>query len=346
MSIALLEEYVHELILEYLPNRLIESAFDPFFIDEVTTQIIFETLKLDFDRKMEQKATSLRQLRGADYDEDKIKQSDHRMIQYVQHYRTMQAERIKQERGHVPKELEEKKFDSIQDKLTGHRVTPMQYDEMKNMKDVKIFKKLIGKQLCSSKKVSNSEFVKLYNDYDATINYMSRAMKDDESTINNTLSFFTIEWLFVLEWAYKVADTIDRGTFPEDKIVFAKSLCLPISGKEHIFGKVSGENRLFMARDRYLELYSNLNLSEEEIRLIKQQYYYTFAAAAYIIEHYKEILMNKMVQISDREKVEFLKKKYWLWDKLEHKEWNRNKIATARRFFDITRLDVPSPKID
>lgn len=130
MSIALLEEYVHELILEYLPNRLIESAFDPFFIDEVTTQIIFETLKLDFDRKMEQKATSLRQLRGADYDENKIKQSDHRMIQYVQHYRTMQAERIKQERGYVPKELEEKKFDSIQDKLTGHRVTPMQYDEM------------------------------------------------------------------------------------------------------------------------------------------------------------------------------------------------------------------------
>lgn len=346
MSIELLENYIHGLIHKYIPDQIIDSCFDSFFVDEVTSQLIFEALKLDFDRKMEQEATSLRQHRGVDCDEYDIKQSDHRMIKYVQHYRTMQAERIKQERGYVPKELEEKNFDSMQAKLTGHKVTPMQYDEMMIMRDVKILKKLIGKQICSSKKISKEEFIELYNDYDARINYLFRAMKDDESTIKYTLSFFTIEWHYVLEWAYKVADRIDRGSYPKDRIEFAQSLCVRLGGNEPIFGRVSGENRLFMARDRYLELYSKPNLSEEELYLIKRQYYYTFAASAFIIEHHKKDLMDKIAQIPDNEKVDFLKNKYWLWDKRERKEWLLNKIRIAREFFSAILLDEPSPKIN
>lgn len=180
MTVEFLENYIHQLIIDCFPNQCIDHYFDPFFIDDVTVQLIFEVIKLDFDAQMDAEAKSLRQHRkGIDAAlEDAEKQSDHRMIGYVQYYRDIQSKRMQENHGYAPEELQDGSYDSIGEKLIGHNVTPMQYEEMQNMKNIRILKKLIGKQICSVKKISNSLFIELYDEYDSHIDSLFSSMKD------------------------------------------------------------------------------------------------------------------------------------------------------------------------
>lgn len=350
MTVEFLENYIHQLIIDCFPNQCIDHYFDPFFIDDVTVQLIFEVIKLDFDAQMDAEAKSLRQHRkGIDAAlEDAEKQSDHRMIGYVQYYRDIQSKRMQENHGYAPEELQDGSYDSIGEKLIGHNVTPMQYEEMQNMKNIRILKKLIGKQICSVKKISNSLFIELYDEYDSHIDSLFSSMKDDESTIKNTLSFFTLEWKFALEWAYKVADSIEKGTFSKDRMEYAKMLCVPINGSspDMIFGKVSGENRLYLVRDRYFHAFGNPNLTEGELDMKQLQYYYTFAATAFFKVNYRKELTDIMLQISSSDKAAFLKTHYWLWDKRSQKEWTPKKIKLARDFFSMIFYNIAPPKIN
>jgi len=350
MTIELLENYIHQLIINQFPSQFIDCYFDPQFIDDVTTQLIFEVIKLDFDAQMDAVATSLRQHRkGIDKVlEDAEKQSDHRMIEYVQYYRDVQAKRMQENHGYAPEELQDGSYDSIDEKLSGHNVTPMQYEEMQNMKNIRLLKKVTGRQICSVKKISNALFKELYDEYDAHIDRLFSSVKDDASIIKNTLSFFTLEWKYSLEWAYKVADSIETGAFSKDRIEFAKMLCVPINGTspDSVFcTTVSGENRLYLVRDRYFQVFGNPNTTGRELDMKHLQYYYTFAAVAFFKVNYKKELTDIMLQISSSDKAAFLKTRYWLWDKRCQKEWTYKKIKLARDFFSLILYNTPSPKI-
>ena len=63
MTIEFLENYIHQLIINQFPSQFIDCILDPLFVDDVTTQLIFEVIKLDFDAQMDAAATSLRQHR-------------------------------------------------------------------------------------------------------------------------------------------------------------------------------------------------------------------------------------------------------------------------------------------
>lgn len=350
MNIEDLEKYIHQLIKSRIPKQFIELYMDSCYINDVSTQLIFEVIKLDFDAQMDAAATSLRQHRKGISEalQDSEKQSDYRMIEYVQYYRDEQAKRMQETHGYAPEELQDGSYDSIAEKLSGHKVTPMQYEEMQNMKNIRILKKIIGKQICSAKKISKALFIELYDEYDAHINRLFSSMKDDASIIKNTLSFFTLEWKYALEWAYKVADSIETGTFSKDRMEFAKMLCVPINGSspDMIFGTtISGENRLYLVRDRYFQVFGNPNITESELDMKHLQYYYTFAAVAFFKINYKKELTDIMLQIPSSDIAVFLQTRYWLWDKRCQKEWTQKKIKLARDFFSMIFYNTPPPKM-
>lgn len=350
MTIEFLENYIHQLIINQFPSQFIDCILDPLFVDDVTTQLIFEVIKLDFDAQMDAAATSLRQHRKGISEalQDSEKQSDHRMIEYVQYYRDVQAKRMQENHGYAPEELQDGNYDSIDEKLSGHNVTPMQYEEMQNMKNIRLLKKIVGKQICSSKKISNALFIELCNEYDSHIDSLFSSMNDDASIIKNTLSFFTLEWKYSLEWVYKVADSMETGAFSKDRMEFAKMLCIPINGSypDMIFHTIiSGENRLYIVRDRYFQSFGNPNTTENELNKKRLQYYYTFAAVAFFKVNYKKELTDIMVQISSSDKVAFLKTRYWLWDKHCKKEWTPQKIKIVRDFYSMILYDTPAPRI-
>ncbi len=343
MLIEFLENCIHMLILKHVPEEMIDHLFDPNFVDDVTIQLIFEILKLDFDDNMESEAHSLRQYNANAYDYASAKQSDHRTLQYVQYYRDQQANRMEETYGYAPEELRGKNMDSIKDRLEGHAVSPMQHMEMQNIQNIQILKKLTGKQICSSKKISNKQFIEMYDEYDALIDSYQKGMTSDEATVNNTIAYFTLEWKYVMEWAYKIADSIAKGELSEERIEQARVMCVPISSL--CFFGAAGENRLYIARNRYFEYLCDPTATEEWLMKKWMQYGFTFSVTANLKQLYKSYLMPCMQNIPISEKAEFIRKHYDIWGNIQHKEWTGKKIQIARQFFDSVFMDVAPPKI-
>lgn len=343
MSIEFLENIIHMLIMNRVPAEMIDHLFDPNFIDDVTIQLIFEILKLDFDDSMESEAHSLRQYNANAYDYASAKQSDHRILQYVQHYRDQQASRMKETYGYAPDELRSKKMSSIKERLEGHAISPMQHMEMQNIQNIQLLKKLTGKQICSSKKVSNKQFIEMYDEYEALIDSYRKGMTSDKAIVNNTIAFFNLEWKYALEWAYKIAHSVALGELPECRIEQARVLCIPLNSQS-FFG-AAGENRLYIARNRYFDYLCDPTATEKWLMEKWIQYGVTFSVTANLKQLYKAKLMAHMQNIPVSEKAEFIRKHYDIWGNIQHKEWTGKKIKIARQFFDSIFMDISLPKI-
>lgn len=128
------------------------------FNADVLDQLIMEAIKMDYDNEMDRHAQSLRQHMlqdGQNYDDVNERKFQLNRLKYVQFYRDLQADRLQTEYGSFPHELLGDDMSQIEDRLIGHRITSVQYEEMKNMIKVPLLDKITKKQIVDVKKVSN-----------------------------------------------------------------------------------------------------------------------------------------------------------------------------------------------
>ena len=259
----------------------------------------------------------------------------------------MQADRLKNEYGSFPHELFGDDVSGIENRLIGHRITPVQFEEMKNMRDVPIFGKIVYRQIVDVKKVSNEDFKYYYRQYDILLNDYRKAMVFDDdiddstkarSIIKNTMAFFTLEWKFSLEWIYRIASDIEKGVLPESSLYQATRFCVPLN-----YLSFYGENRFFMARERYYEMMCHP--IDHDIKAMTLQYCFMHFLMQFLKENLRQELQDIMQKLTLTEKAAFLQERYWIWDIFQKKKWENKTIRYARKAFDILFLDYKHPNL-
>ena len=134
----------------------------PFSTTELRDCIIASIIKAAYE-EIEPKH-SLRSHRKTDADDERMRNS--RSLAYAQHYRTLQYEDVKERIGEEIPALLPDDMSSMGDKLSGHKITSMQFFELNTIADHPVFKAIVSKRICSVKKVSNKQFCEFMQDYE------------------------------------------------------------------------------------------------------------------------------------------------------------------------------------
>lgn len=193
-------DYVAEMLdggLSAMSSQMFRMRLDaqPFDIEELRHCIMMELIR-DAYYESEPRASLRSYVDEGLKDSDDIRMRNQRVLKYAQHYRTLQFENMVQTMGGGHPDLLPDDMTGIENKLAGHKLSPMQYFELSTMADNPVLKTIISKRICSVKKVSNAEFIELMNEYDRLTQSLVDRLEDDRV-------FATIA-LFILEWKYDV----------------------------------------------------------------------------------------------------------------------------------------------
>jgi len=183
-------------------------------VEDTADQLIFEGIKYAYDETAEKK--SIRQHlidNGMDPEIDKRKFS--RALEYAQYYRDEQYNRMIESYGKTIDELQGKDMDAFNKRMEGHELDGMHFFELCNMSDVPLLKKIVGKQISDSKKVSNVKFREYFDEYDALVQSLFDSMDSDEKTVFNTIAYFVLEWKYGVEAVYNLTLEAEKHGYPE-----------------------------------------------------------------------------------------------------------------------------------
>lgn len=235
-------------------------------VEDMLNFILYEDgIKKAYDYHAERKSIRQHLLdnsRGDDTERRKMSRS----LEYAQYYRDLQNELLIQSGLSGSDELVGKDMQDIDMRMEGHEINAMQFCELDNLVIHPLLKKITGKQICSSKKVSNPKFVEYMDDYDNAINHLHDSMDTPEEILFNTQAFFTFEWKYVVDIVYDIVLAAEEKGYPDfdvQKVVFmfGTTTIDPVPQFPH---RVRAECRLVNARRKLIPM-----LFEEDLNLFR-----------------------------------------------------------------------------
>lgn len=222
-------------------------------IEVFVNEILVEFIKYAFDNAQEKRPP--RYYVPYSVDENSNERMVYsRLLAYCQKYRDLEYEEFKH-MGTEMEELKAKVMQSMEEKREGYDINPMQYFELTNMHDIAALKSFVEGRLNDVKKVSNTSFKEMMEEYDQNVETWSQ--KKNESDYNRvfySLAFFTIEWKYGFEFAYLVAQKmgqlklkeIDRDFF---SILYARMTITSLLGC-----KVGIDCRMFKVSQKMIDV--------------------------------------------------------------------------------------------
>lgn len=324
-------------------------------IQDMVDFVIYENIKKAYDGCAEKK--SIRQhildnrpsgkTRSDDnYVENEVRKIS-RSIRYAQYYRDFQNEILTKESGYTSSELLQKAMDNMLSRMEGYEITAMNFYELNNMIHVPLMKKIVGKQIVNSKKVSNAKFVEYMTGYDAEINRLYDTMDTPEQIFYNTEAFFTSEWHFCVDIIYRIVLEAEKHGYPEfnpyrSKFVFSRVTIPPTT--EWFSQVIITECRMINMRDRLvpLQFEDDDNVYNEFVNICAEFY----RLREVFKQSGRKNIVDLLKNTSTEERVEFIKKYFWIWDKhIRKKDWTPKRIQYARSVYKKMYLNKEEPSI-
>ena len=239
--------------------------------------------------------------------------------------------------------FEDVDMSEIENRLKGRRLTEMNFFEHQNIHNLDFIKALAERRLVSSKKISNTRFQEIFDQYDEFIeSLIERSRQSDEDMVFASLAFFTLEWHFPIEFFYYLScimeeediNAVDRdalallcgfveiesrfgGCFTTD----SRMLRMRIVVTPYLFGKDTDE----FGRETMLDL-----IKETLVLGVK----YKEVISTNEGELYKE-WFRKESKMEDW--ASFLKY-YDVFSIWEKKKWTRKRIQNMRYLFDLALI--------
>lgn len=200
-------DYVTELLdagLSAMSDQLFSIELDaqPFDLKELRHCIMMELIRDEY-YESEPRASLRSYVEDGLKDSDDIRMRNQRVLKYAQHYRNLQYENMVQTMGGGHPDLLPDDMTGIENKLAGHKLTPMQFFELSTMADHPVLKTIISKRICSVKKVSNAEFIELMDDYDRLTQSLMDRLEEDR--VFATIALYILEWKYNVELFYACA---------------------------------------------------------------------------------------------------------------------------------------------
>ena len=325
------------------PGRLNST---PFSVSDLRDCIITSIIKAAYEES--EPKQSLRANRG--HDKDDVRMRDSRSLAYAQHYRTLQYEEVKARMGEEIPELLPDDVSSIDGKLSGHKISAMQYYELNTMADHPVFKAIVSKRICNVKKISNQQFCQYMQDYEEIVKkeLPKLSSDNDDDVIFAAIALFTLEWKYNIELFYACAVEAEaKGTtdIPVHRIgILCAEVAVPLI--PHFLQTLHTESRFVLHRLKLVPLI--FGATEAEWSEIEWKMW-NYLGARNNIE--KEIVRKwSMAEFFSRfttrkQWADFFREQYRLGGMYTPKEWNKKRIQYVRKLYRTMIKDMPTPKL-
>lgn len=338
-------------MIEMIDNRL-SNIFaqpelynlSPFSIEDLRDCIIMSILKDAY--YLTEPKQSLRASRGTDADD--VRMRDSRNMAYAQHYRDLQFAHVKECAdieipGLLPAEVK-----SMDGKLSGHKLTRMQYFELNTLADHPLLKAIVSKRICAAKKIPNAVFLEYMQDYDKLVGQLVEMLDGtDEDVIFATVALFTLEWKYNVELFYACAVNAEKTKTKEVPLQRLSALCAELSMPlpPYCTQMLHTESRFVLHRTKLVPaIYSN---SESDWDEVQDKLWHYLSARYYITTEVvrKWDMPEFFARYTTRAQwAQFFREHYDLRKLYVPKEWNNSRIRYVRKIYSVMIKDMETPK--
>lgn len=338
-------------MIEMIDNRL-SNIFtqpelynlSPFGIEDLRDCIIMSILKDAYF--LTEPKQSLRASRGTDADD--VRMRDSRNMAYAQHYRDLQFAHVKERAdieipGLLPADVK-----SMDGKLSGHKLTRMQYFELNTLADHPLLKAIVSKRICDVKKISNAVFLEYMRDYDKLVGQLIEMLDGtDEDVIFATVALFTLEWKYNVELFYACAVNAEKTRTKEVPLQRLSTLCAELSMPlpPYCTQILHTESRFILHRTKLVpSLYSS---SESDWGEVQDKLWHYLSARYYITTEIvrKWDMPEFFARYTTRAQwAQFFREHYNLRKLYTPKEWNNSRIRYVRKIYSVMIKEMEPPK--
>lgn len=342
IDIAGLELALKTLINEFYPYTESFSE-DLYTLDDVVHQLVFEIIKEEY-KQYAPKKTVMDFL--GDYDVDGSNRKYTRALQYAQHYRDHDNAHIEDELGIRVPELEAQDMSGA-NVFKGHQFTAHEFLGLKLQAECGLLNKLHERQIESSKKVSESRFRELFEDYANRIDELEPSVNEPENVICNTYVYYGTETHFLTEFLYRVMLAAEEAGFPKecpaDRILTVCSITPVIS-------------ETFWCPTAFIADFCMIPKWENFCKPIFFDNEEAWGKKALLVQdckHIKNFLLQRNLEkfigivhaCSLADKARYIEDHYWIWDNRVEYEWTSERIRYYRKLHAAITRDFPKPHI-
>lgn len=241
-------------ILICFPKEYLDMVFvGGISIDIFVNEILIEFIKYAFDNSQEKHP--LRYYVPYGVDENSSERMVYsRLLAYCQKYRDREYEEFKNMGADI-EGLKAKAMQSMEDKKEGYDITPMQYFEMTNIHNIAALKSFVEGRLKDVKKVSNTSFKELMEEYDQNVEiWFQEKNKSDYNMVFYSLAFFTIDWKYGFEFAYLMSQKMEHLKVKEIDRNFFSILYARMTISSLLGCQVGIDSRMVKARQKMIDV--------------------------------------------------------------------------------------------
>ena len=342
IGISSLEYALKVLINEFYPFT--DTFSDELYsLDDVVHQLIFEIIKEEYKQYAPKK--TITDYLG-EYDVDGSNRKYTRALQYAQHYKDYDNDAIENELGIRVPELEAQDMNGA-NVFKGYQFTAQEFLALKLQAECGLLNKLHEGQIESSKKVSETRFRELFEDYTDRIDELEPPVNDPESVICNTYIYYGTETHFLTEFLYNITLAAEKAGFPKDvptdRIIAVSSPAIVIPETYWCPAVLFADFCMIpkwqhFSSAIFFDCAEEWRQKEKLIRDCKQ-----------IKNNLLQGHLNKFIEMihscTAAEKAGYIENHYWLWDNRAEFEWTPERIQYYRKLHGALMRDFPKPHI-
>ena len=342
-------DYVVELLdsgISAMSDQLFRMRLDaqPFDIEELRHCIMMELIR-DAYYESEPRASLCSYVDEGLKDSDDIRMRNQRVLKYAQHYRKLQYEKMVETTGSGHPDLLPDDMTGIENKLAGHKLTPMQFFELSTIADHSVLKTIISKRICSVKKVSNKEFIELMRDYDRLTQSLVDRLEDER--VFATIALYVLEWKYNVELFYTCAVEAEKHKRKDIRKENIALLCADchMPRAYDMTQTLHTHSRFIKKRmDLVPLLYDGTDLEELNLKFM------CYHNLRYEVKH--ALTVNDVPFVTIFKKLttpvdwaEYLRQHYDIKSIYTKKEWTPARIRYVRKLYETMLQNQPTPKI-
>lgn len=183
-------------------------------IEEFIDEIVMELIRYAYDKNMLKKSMRSHMIDAGMKDDDSMRMAYSRMMEYVQKYRSREAEVYDSVLGTYPEALNPVPMEEVKEKLAGYQITKMNFFEMTKLQDLGILKSMVEHRLDNSKKVDNTRFMELFSEFEEFVDKLQLTdQMNDEDVVFNSVAYWVLEWKYPFELFYRMALHMEENDY-------------------------------------------------------------------------------------------------------------------------------------
>lgn len=232
----------------------------------------------------------------------------------------------------------------IESRIKGHRITEMNYFEHQNIHDLEIIKAIVQNRIGYAKKISNTRFIEIFDQYDEFVEeIIAKSKNSDTEMVFYSIALFTLEWHYPIELLYRIACIMEETDIQEINKSDLVLLCGNVKIESMYSGWVTTQSRMVKERLLLADPLFQIGLPESE----KEELKTLIKEIIVLVVHYKESLycngdmkyidwFRTESNVSDWASFFRLYDIFSIWTK---KEWTPKRIQNVRKLFNLVSLE-------